>query len=59
MMTRKGFIKPTEETATISYEASARRTDGKLYTALVSSGYVRRGQDWKMAFHQQTPLESK
>ena len=40
-------------------EATERRADGKLCSALVSSGYVRRGQDWKMAFHQQTPLASK
>ena len=40
-------------------EAIERRADGKLYSALVSSGYVTRGQDWKMAFHQQAPLASK
>jgi hypothetical protein len=57
-MARKGFIEPTDDTAILSYEASARRADGKPYNALVSSGYVRRGRDWKLTFHQQTPLDS-
>lgn len=32
------------------------RANGELYHALVSTGYVRRGDGWKMAFHSQTPL---
>ena len=43
----------------LSYEATAGRADGTPYKALVSSGYARHGPEWKMAFHQQTPLESK
>jgi uncharacterized protein YchJ len=57
-MTRRGFLNAVEDFAVISYEASAKRA-GRTYRALVSSGYVRRGQDWRMAFHQQTPLDSK
>jgi hypothetical protein len=53
---RKGFIRPAWTVAIISYEATTRRHDGSPYHALVSTGYVRRGADWKMAFHQQTPL---
>ena len=56
---RKGFINPAPDSAMISYQTNARRAEGGRYRALVSSLYVRRGQDWKMAFHQQTPLESK
>ena len=57
-MARKGYLSLSEDFAIICYEASARKA-GRNYRANVSSGYVRRGQDWKMAFHQQTPLEAK
>ena len=56
----KGIIEPAPGIAILTYRASAKRPDGAPYEALVSSGYVKRGQDgqaaWKMAFHQQTPL---
>lgn len=52
----KGFLQPTGETALIDYEARATRGNGEPYRALVSTLYVRRGKDWKMAFHSQTPL---
>jgi uncharacterized protein YchJ len=58
VMTRKGYLSLSADFAIISYEASARKAD-RSYRALVSSGYIQRGKDWKMAFHQQTPLESK
>ncbi len=54
----KGFVEPTRDVAILSYEASARRGTGERYRALVSSGYVRRNGAWKLAFHQQTPLDS-
>ena len=57
-MTRKGMIHPARTVAIISYEATAQRSDGRPYRALVSTAYVRRGPDWKMTFHQQTPLET-
>lgn len=56
---RKGFLMPSDSVAILSYEAGAGRADGKSYQALVSTGYARDGRDWKMVFHQQTPLESK
>jgi hypothetical protein len=34
---------------------SGNRGD-ESYRALVSSGYARRDDGWKMVFHQQTPL---
>jgi hypothetical protein len=52
----KGFLQPTGETALIDYEARETRANGEPYHALVSTLYVRRGEDWKMAFHSQTPL---
>jgi hypothetical protein len=55
VMSRKGYLSLAADFAIICYESSARKAD-RSYRALVSSGYVRRGEDWKMAFHQQTPL---
>jgi len=37
-----------------------RPTEGRQpYRALVSSGYVKRADGWKLAFHQQTALRAK
>ena len=55
-MERKAIIRPAQTVAIICYEARARRSDGSPYRALVSTGYVRRGPEWKMTFHQHTPL---
>lgn len=51
----KGVVEPTPGFAIISYEATAHRADGETYSAVVSSGYVNRAGEWKLAFHQQTP----
>jgi hypothetical protein len=40
------------DVAIISYRAE----DGRPYAALVSSGYVRRADAWKLAFHQHSPF---
>lgn len=52
----KGCLQPRDGVALLTYEAHARRPTGEPYAALVTSGYVRRGREWKLAFHQQTPL---
>jgi hypothetical protein len=39
----------------ITYEAEARRGDAPPYEAVMSSVYVRRGTDWKLLLHQQSP----
>jgi len=44
------------EAAIISYKADVTRADGMQYSALVSSGYFRRDDGWKLAFHQHSPL---
>ena len=44
--------------ALLSYEAHAIRANGEPFQALVSSAYVRTDGRWKMAFHQQTPLNA-
>ena len=53
----KGLVEPVHDMAVLSYEASGKRGSGEAYNAIVSSGYVKRDGEWKLAFHQQTPLE--
>jgi hypothetical protein len=52
----EGFLQPTEDVALLTYHATAVRANDEPYEARVSSGYVRRDGDWKMMFHQETPL---
>jgi hypothetical protein len=56
-MEESGFLQLNDGVAILTYRARAQRADGSPYAALVSSAYVKRGGDWKLAFHQQTPLE--
>jgi hypothetical protein len=45
------------DAALLTYKAVARRNnEAAPVTVLAVSAYVRRGDDWKLAFHQQTPL---
>jgi hypothetical protein len=53
----KGMAALDDASAVVTYECSARREDGRAYHALVSSAYVRRHDGWKLAFHQQTPMQ--
>ena len=52
-MHRLAFHQPTDDTATIAYDCTARRKDGQPYAARVASSYVRRAGGWKLAVHQQ------
>lgn len=52
----EGFLQPTDDVALLTYRATAVRANDEPYEARVSSGYVCRDGDWKMMFHQQTPL---
>jgi hypothetical protein len=45
----------TDDAVLLTYRFSGRRGD-TVYTALMGSVYVRRDGEWKMAFHQQTPV---
>jgi hypothetical protein len=47
----------SDTSAVITGKCNAKRKDGKLYHALVSGGYVKRPDGWKLAFHQQTALQ--
>lgn len=51
------LIQPADDFALISYRADVTRFDGVAYSAMVSSGYVRRADGWKLAFHQHSPLD--
>ena len=39
----------------IAHRAEAQRPEGEVYSALISSVYVRQDSEWKLVFHQQTP----
>ncbi len=52
----KGLAKLSDDSVILTYEVNAKKKDGTPYKALVSTGYINRGGEWKMAFHQQTPL---
>ena len=49
-------LKLSEVAASVTYKVSAGR-NGKDpgYMALASSAYVKEGESWKLAFHQQMP----
>lgn len=56
-MKPKGQIEVAPDCVVIAYEIQAvRAKDGTPHCAYCSSLYVRRGGDWKLAFHQQTPI---
>ena len=55
-MSDRSLLQVTEQAALISYRADVTRADGQPYAALVSSAYVRRGNGWKLTFHQHSPL---
>ncbi len=54
-----GFMEPLKGMAVLSYEADAHRASGERYHAFVTSGYVQRNGEWKLAFHQQTPFDEE
>jgi hypothetical protein len=54
----KGMVEPGADVVMLTYEARATRGSGAPYAALVSTGYVRRANGWKMMFHCQTPLKN-
>src|SRR6476469_1250590 len=53
----RGMIEPLKGFVILSYRARAIRPDGEMHDVLASTGYVRRRGAWKLAFHQQTPVE--
>lgn len=54
-MSDERVLELDDAAAVVTYRAVALR-GGTEYTALCNSTYVRRGGDWKLAVHQQTPV---
>ena len=48
-------LRPTPDTAVVTYGVVAERAGVPPYSALMSSVYVRRDDGWRLAVHQQTP----
>jgi hypothetical protein len=46
----------TEDSAIVTYRASAQRAGQPEYGALISTAYVRRDGAWMVTFHQQTSI---
>jgi hypothetical protein len=44
-----------EDSGVVVYHVVAQRPAEEPYSAVVSSTFVRDGDDWKLAFHQQSP----
>ncbi len=49
-------ISPSENASVVIYRVAAQREGGDPYVALISSLYVVRQGQWKLALHQQTPV---
>ena len=46
----------SEGAGAVVYRVTAQRGSAEPYVALISSLYVFRGDEWKLALHQQTPV---
>jgi hypothetical protein len=57
VLTPKGFLQLSDSSVVVSYECMVARKDGRAHHAYVSSGYVKRADGWKLAFHQQTEVK--
>jgi hypothetical protein len=54
------LVRLTPDAIALIYRASgSRRGDESVYSALASSVYVRRGSEWKLALHQQSPENTR
>ena len=53
-MTPKGLVPPGGDAVIPTYECVAKRQNDETRRAFVSSGYVKRPDGWKLAFHRQT-----
>jgi hypothetical protein len=55
-LTDERVLELDENTAVVAYRATARRGEHD-YEALFNSTYVRREGRWRVALHQQTPVQ--
>jgi hypothetical protein len=47
---------PSEDVAVVTYRATAKRPNDPEYRAWMASIYVRDGEQWLLAVHQQSPV---
>lgn len=52
---KRRFARPASDVAVLAYSAIALRDSGPAYRAICSSTYVKVGEAWLLALHQQTP----
>ena len=45
----------SEQVRILAYRVTALREGSRLYTALISSTYIHKANEWKLIFHQHTP----
>jgi hypothetical protein len=45
----------TNEVGLVTYKAVAQRSGQSPYVAMMSTVYIRRGADWRLLLHQQSP----
>jgi hypothetical protein len=55
-MSSRQMVRPGEDVAVLSYVTEAKQADGKPYKAMIGSAYAKRGNGWKLAFHQHSPI---
>jgi hypothetical protein len=48
-----------DQAVVLAYRAEARRGDGDPYRAFCSSTYAKTPDDWRLAQHQHTPMDSQ
>ena len=56
-MSSKQLLRPADDVAVLSYVVSAKKSDGTPYKAMIGTVYAKRGDGWKMAFHQHSPMD--
>jgi len=56
-MSSKQLLRPADDVAVLSYVVSAKKPDGTPYKAMIGTVYAKRGDGWKMAFHQHSPMD--
>lgn len=54
-MSERAYSRPSEDVAVTGYLASGDGGNGVLHRAYCSSTWLRRGEDWTIIQHQQTP----
>lgn len=53
------IVRLTDDSAVLTYRATAQREGQEAYSALTTSVYVNQNGTWKTAFHQQTPFSAQ